>query len=242
MLPFADKINLLERQPLFLTFHRWLIPKARIGVRVLQWYAGLALVPVLAALLVMWQVPDLYYPFFDSLARKFGEIAAILYSITLIPGMLRRFGIFPLTRSILMIWRRYFGIAMFHSALTHQFLIRSIPLFFINPELIFQPDQQALYGFLSLLLLFPLWLTSNDLSVKSMGKVWHWVHALTYIALFSIYLHVMLATSGLIQKGLLAILVLEILSWIVRWFQRPPAPVTSSTSQVPPPPTAGSQL
>lgn len=224
MIPFGSQLNRLEQGPWFLLLHRWAVPRARTVVKLIQMYAVLALLPGALGFWVIGQNPETYYSLFSNLGRWSGQIALILYSLTLVPGMLRRFGIFPLTRSVLMIWRRYFGISMFHSAISHSLILYIIPVLVIDPALLLRnPGSHALYGLGGLLFLFPLWLTSNDWSVKTMGKLWHTIHALTYVALFFIFLHVYLGTSGWTRLAIGIVFVLEILSWIVRWFQRPPA-------------------
>lgn len=236
MIPFAFWLNRLEQLPWFRLMHRWVVPRARLIVKLIQVYAAFALLPGLIGAWVMWmRGPTSYYPFFDTLGRWSGQAALVLYSLTLVPGMLRRFGIFPLTRSVLMIWRRYFGISMFHSAITHSLLLYVIPVLATDPSLLFRsPGNHVLYGLGGILLLFPLWLTSNDWSVKTMGKFWHTIHALTYIALFFIFLHVYLATSGWTKATVGIVFVLEVLSWVVRWFQRPAAATPVPAGGTPP--------
>ena len=48
-----------------------------------------------------------------NLGGKFGVLALVFYSLSLLPGILRRLNIFPLLRSIFMLFRKEFGVMMF---------------------------------------------------------------------------------------------------------------------------------
>lgn len=221
VLELTKIINSIEATSWFKSWHRFVIPRSKIGTRLLQFFSVIVILPVFAGVYVMWQAPADYFPLFDQIARMTGQISAVFYGLTLLPGIMRRFGVLPLSRSILMLWRRHIGIAMFHSAITHQLLIRTIPLAFINPGLLsLYPGRQIMFGLFGLMILFPLWITSNDWSVKRLGRWWHNVHALTYIALFLIYLHVALVSIGWVRTYLLIIMVLEILSFIVKFISK----------------------
>lgn len=203
-------------------------------MRLLQAYSGLVLLPIFWGAYVYWRSPEAYFPFFDGLARQLGQIAALLYCVTLVPGMLRRFQLWPLTRAILMLWRRYVGIAMFHTALGHLMLIRVVPLLFFNPRLLLSASWQILLGILAITLLLPLWLTSNEYSVRQLGPIWHWIHKLTYAAVFLIFGHLALASDTKLSWVVGAVLGLEILSWIAGWLRSAPAPVEGGNPPVAP--------
>ena len=117
-----------------------------------------------------------------------------------------------------MLYRRHLGISMFLLAFIHQSLSRVLPIivrFGIGPELM-NAAPYELMGTLTLALLFPLWITSNDVSMKILGKNWKRLHALTYVALFFLFLHVVLLSSNWALPGIL-FLGLEVLSWVVFW-------------------------
>jgi DMSO/TMAO reductase YedYZ heme-binding membrane subunit len=124
-------------------------------------------------------------------AVEFGQIALVTYCITTIPGIFRRFGIFHKSVSIIMIFRRYIGIMTYMFVLLHVSIQR---LFFwmqghvgLVPTEVFQ-----LAGFIAFLILFSLFITSNDWSVSKLGKWWHVIHNLTYIIAWLIFAHVAL--------------------------------------------------
>lgn len=135
-------------------------------------------------------------------ATLFGKTAIILYILTTIPGIFRRFGKFYKPVSLLMIFRRYIGIMTFMLVFIHG----TIELFKYFPLLLFE-----YFGIIAFLLLLSLFITSNDWSVNNMGKWWHTIHNLTYVIVGFIFVHVALQEiniwSILIGLDALAILV-----------------------------------
>jgi sulfoxide reductase heme-binding subunit YedZ len=163
--------------------------------------------------LVYFVEPRTYVEVWFAAGRKFGSLAALLYVATLIPGMLKRFDVLPLTRAGFKLPRRQVGVTVFLLALVHQWLVRFIPVI-LETGSVFPITWHVGAGMLSLTLLFPLWLTSNDLSVKKLGKWWDIIHALTYVAMFTIMLHVALAGERSIALIVLIAILVELASWI----------------------------
>lgn len=164
--------------------------------------------------------PDLFFAL-SARGASFGQIALILYLITLLPGILKRFGVLPPLRTMLMLFRRQFGVLMFltggmHSAYTTTVYLIKDPNF--TPDMLQNFHQM---GVLAWWVLFPLWVTSNDLAVKKLGKFWDWVHRLTYLALLLIFLHVALmgSTGWAVLTG--SVIALELGSWLKVWFFTP---------------------
>ena len=154
----------------------------------------------------------------------FGQIAVILYMLTLVPGIITRLQwkqtVTQPVASILILFRRHLGILMFITAFLHLTFKSTLPYlasFNFQPPPGLQPLlTYQIIGAVGWSLLFPLWLTSNDWSFKKLGKWWKRIHRLTYIALFFIFLHVVLqAKTPAILLGL--VLFFEILSWIIAW-------------------------
>jgi sulfoxide reductase heme-binding subunit YedZ len=125
-------------------------------------------------------------------------------------------------------FRKHLGILMFISAWLHLNFTTTLPQLVANG---FDASKIELMlfqwmGEIAWWLLLPLWLTSNDTSVKYMGKWWKRVHRLTYVALFFIFFHVALQQeSWMFVIGTVAIL--EVASWIKGW-QRTKASQTVS--------------
>lgn len=142
---------------------------------------GLALVWILAYRAAFLGQGDAEW--FYANATTFGKTAIILYILTTIPGIFRRFGTFYKPVSILMIFRRWIGIMMFLFVLIHG----TIKLTVFFPPFFFE-----YFGILAFFLLCTLFVTSNDWSVNRMGIWWHRIHNLTYSIIGFIFLHVAL--------------------------------------------------
>lgn len=119
-----------------------------------------------------------------------GRIALVLYCITLVPGMTKRFGIQHKLISIIRIYRRYIGISVFLFALTHASFVRLI--LFLPQTITLQGPLFVTFGLLSLLMLFCMFLTSNDLSQTRLGIWWYRLHWLTHIIMITVFLHTFL--------------------------------------------------
>jgi sulfoxide reductase heme-binding subunit YedZ len=128
----------------------------------------------------------------------------------------------------LMPFRRHFGITMFLSALLHSGL--TVTLLAIVTGQIPVVLQPQLMGVIALSLLFPLWLTSNDLSQQRLGKGWKVLHRLTYLALIFIFLHVAMMMKWIWGVLMGTVLILELLSWLKVWLKKPPQPVVAPVS------------
>ncbi len=124
-----------------------------------------------------------------KLARQSGEVALVLYILTCLPGLGRRLGVRHKLLALLMIFRRQIGILMYMFVLIHSVILRFIPV--ISDGLPLLPDSWfEIFGSIASGMLFLLFVTSNDVSVKRLGPWWHKIHQLTYITMFFILLHV----------------------------------------------------
>lgn len=84
--------------------------------------------------------------------------------------------------------RRYFGVAGFGYALIHTILYVRQTFDF---ELIWLEalDWPLGTGWISLLILLPLALTSNQWAINKMGKAWKWMQRFSYIAIIAGFVH-----------------------------------------------------
>ena len=150
-------------------------------------------------------------------------VALVLFSLTLLPGIFQRFKIFPLFSASIILFRRQLGILMFVVAMTHSFYISTIPAIMtakLGPEFM---GKTEILGTLSLMILLPVWLTSNDFSMRKFGKFWKTIQRLTYFALIVIFFHV--AQTSANKSALLFIVIfLEFLSWAKVWFYNKKSP------------------
>jgi DMSO/TMAO reductase YedYZ heme-binding membrane subunit len=133
-----------------------------------------------------------------------GRLAESFFIIVLIPGMATRYGIRNKPLSLLMIFRRYLGILMYVIALAHVAIVRIAPqLPYIDLSL---PSGSVLYGGVAMVLLLPLFVTSNDSSVRRLGIWWTRVHKLIYGAMIVILLHTGLQRVS-VWSGVMAVFV-----------------------------------
>ena len=135
-----------------------------------------------------------------------------------VPGILKRFrvtGFLQNIQIVLMKSRRRIGDLMFTFALMHYLWNRLF--FFIRIGIYPTPDQVPLFeslGFMGLFILIPLFLTSNNFSVRFLKVWWTRIHSLVYLAMWLIAFHVVL--QGLIVESVITftIAILQIASWI----------------------------
>ena len=172
--------------------------------------------------------PILFLPFFFlkvgervEYGKNMGTLSLILFIITLIPSMIRRFGLakeFSLLIKLTLPVRRQFGILMFMTAFTHYLAMKVIPTlqFKLPPYL---PIYQA-FGLAAIILSLALFITSNNWSTRKLKSNWKKLHRLTYVIGWLIFGHVLL--GGLKSEGEISlqaiiigvIMVLEIASLI----------------------------
>ncbi len=189
-------------QSMLLQVQKWVLPR-RIAIIWIFCFLELLLLAGWAT--VVWfaatdygAVSDLIY----VLGSKFGVLSLICYIVTLLPGILNRLRWLPLLTmplsTLLMAFRRHFGILMFITAFIHMSFTTTLPqlvLYDFDPSRITLQAHQVV-AMIAWWLLLPLWLTSNDISMRFMGKWWKRLQSLTYIALVCIFVHVALLLEG----------------------------------------------
>ena len=136
-----------------------------------------------------------FFPAFAPFRRDFGEIALNLLIVIL---FLSPFAVIFRMRLLILLmgFRRELGVLMGCLALVHGLG------YFISPHIFFGTDQSffsigvfswdkgIIAGLVGLLLIMPLLLTSNNLSLRFLGgKKWKRLHRLAYPAFFFIVFH-----------------------------------------------------
>lgn len=124
--------------------------------------------------------------FFFSTAKLLGQISIILFVLTLIPGISRRFRKNFEVVSALMIFRRYIGIAMYLLVAIHSWHLIGIDVLkgFLPPVQFYLFSGNIAFWMLSFMAI-----TSNDIATKKLGIWWNRIHNLTYILLWFIFFH-----------------------------------------------------
>lgn len=130
---------------------------------------------------------------FYRLARESGEYAAVLFILVSIPGIARRFRYSHKLIMILMMFRRQLGVLMYLFVLVHALILRIIP--WVTQQIPVVVEPFVLVGSMANMLLFALFVTSNDWSVKKFGDWWNKIQRLMYIIVWLIFIH--LALNGL---------------------------------------------
>lgn len=177
-------------------------------------YVVLTLFTVFASWTIM-QDTELV-PLIYTLGRYLGIFAAGTFLVITIPGIFGRFGVKHPLITIGIMFRRYTGILMFLSGFYHGLIVYEIPAIAAKVPLLPAP-LQVLIGMVSITLAFPLFLTSNNWSMKKLGKYWKKTHKLVYVIFWTIVLHVALLGEWKITISVACIGLLEIFSLLYDW-------------------------
>lgn len=164
---------------------------------------------------------------YGTIGRKAGQISTILLLLSMTPGILTRLGVLKMVESILLLFRRQFGVTAFFTAILHLMYMSWIRRIAAgqNPLPSFFTYQQ--YGFAALSIFILLWFTSNDFSMRLLGPLWKLIQRLAYIAAIVLMIHIFVSGSQWwIPIGIY--LGFEAISWVIqllRWSwpkQNPP--------------------
>lgn len=145
-----------------------------------------------------------------------GRISIILYILTLVPGICRRFGIKHKGVSLLTLYRRKIGIAMYIFAVLHALAFVSFTL---------KIPTFKVFGLLAFIILLPLFVTSNTLSIQKLKHNWKKIHQLTYPALGLIFLHTVLIRTSFYSITAFLTLILLVASFVTERINRTPSKV-----------------
>lgn len=119
-----------------------------------------------------------------------GKFSIWTFWIIAIPGIFQRFRVKNKLQKIqlfLMKHRRYLGIIMFNFAFIHFMWMRGFDI--IQSGIPSNIPLYQVFGSFALILTTPLFLTSNNFSVKKLGKYWKTLHTLVYPIMFLLVLH-----------------------------------------------------
>lgn len=145
-------------------------------------------------------------------AVRAGQTGLVFYILTVIPGICRRFGIKHKLISLLMIFRRYNGIAIFLCILTHFMVLRGAG-YIRRGSINFHMPLFELLGLTAFVLTTFLFLTSNDFSVQLFKAGWNKIHKLTYVIIWFIALHLLLQPISIWSISISVTVVLQLTSY-----------------------------
>lgn len=173
---------------------------------------------------------------FSSFGILAGQISIQLLWVVSTPGILKRFrvtGLLQQVQIVLMKSRRRLGVLTFLLMSAHALWVRllvDIRSGFAD----FVPSLSTFerFGLIGLLLLVPLFVTSNNYSVRLLKKNWTRIHALIYISMWAIAIHVSLQDAQEYAIPTFAVAVLQIISWIyfIATKQKNTSPPTPNSS------------
>lgn len=156
-----------------------------------------------------------YWPLFYDIGKKSGEMAILCFIFSSLPGIFRRFRISNKLIQILMRFRRSIGIATYLFVLIHSSFVRIVPwIARIFP--VYPLEVYVMFGVVAHILLFLLFITSNDFSVNKLGVWWHRIHTLMYVIVWIIFLHVALLKISIWTVLIGATAVAEVASFMKR--------------------------
>lgn len=149
---------------------------------------------------------------FYSVGVWSGRAAVTMLAIVLIPGILGRFGIQIKITRVITFYRRQLGITVFFLAFTHGMLVRNVARFTLGQYPLSRAPIFELFGTLALSLLFLLFVTSNDTSVKHLGLWWKRLHRLVYAIVLLILFHTVLQRISIWSVTIGVVAILEVVS------------------------------
>ncbi len=127
-----------------------------------------------------------------AMEHALGKVGLQVLIAVLLISPLRRF-----TKFNFLSWRRALGVIAFFYILLH-FLVWMV----LDVQIISQVKADILkrpyiiVGMISLLILLPLALTSNNLSIRKLGPRWRKLHKMTYLAVALGGVHYIMQTKG----------------------------------------------
>jgi sulfoxide reductase heme-binding subunit YedZ len=162
-------------------------------------------------------------PWWRELGEFSGKAAVIVYLSTLVPGILKRLGAgggLAQIQLLLMTFRRQLGILAYFLVLGHYCWERLFPSFLNTGISAIPVSGFELWGMAAFFVLTPLFVTSNDWSMRVLGAWWKRIHALTYGVIGLIFGHVLLQQSGSILIVVIGLFgFAEIVSFGVMWMR-----------------------
>ncbi|HEX9600745.1 MAG TPA: ferric reductase-like transmembrane domain-containing protein [Mariniflexile sp.] len=180
-------------------------------------YLSIALVFTVGAFVVFTNSP-LYQTIYE-IGINSGRAALLLLGVVVLPGILGRFGIEIRITRIITLFRRQLGIVVFLLAFTHYHIVRAFLLY--SQGKIFAPSNLLFetIGFYTLMLLFLMFLTSNNFSVKKLGRWWKRLHRIVYVILWLLVFHTGLQRISVWSVFIFIFAVLEVASLIYARFK-----------------------
>lgn len=180
-------------------------------------YVFIVLFLLLSSYLISTQ--SVLEPIIYGIGKKFGQLSLLILALIVTPGILGRFRLeIPVSR-IITAYRRQLGITTFLLAFSHASIVRILPKLLgiipIFPLLVFET-----LGQFALLILFFMFLTSNNFSVKKLGKNWKRLHRFVYVVLWLLVLHTGLQRISIWSVLIFGFAAVEIISSVYDYWMK----------------------
>lgn len=190
MIPFLQQIN------------RAIIPhrKAIIGVFIAAEWA-IVLLTAAGFYSVFTGTNETAIVWYD-IGAQMGELALYVFFVTITAGILRRFGLLQPIQQLLMLFRRHLGIMTYLLGMMHWVLVRIA--FAAKQGVAPALATFEIPSFIAMQVMFVMFVTSNDWSVKRLGVWWKRLHKLIYIVAWLLFFHVALQIGEGRSKALIA--------------------------------------
>ena len=143
-----------------------------------------------------------------------GQTASVVFVITITPGIMQRFNLNWQIRSLLVLFRRYLGIAVYVLGFLHFSYIRLFPIIANHIKVNLLLTTFEVFGLISLFLLTFLFFTSNDYSTRWLGPWWKRIHRMIYIVAWLLFLHTALQRVSVYSIALGIAAIFELLSLV----------------------------
>lgn len=197
---------------MFATVLRFATTYRRYVIRVFQIGYLLSIMGMIAAYWLIATKNPLFSALYDA-GKIFGTVSVAMFILTILPGIAGRFRFSHPLVTIGVLFRRHLGISTFLLALLHAQIVYFFPNFIARYFVV--PPIYILFGSVSLYSMLALAATSNDWSVRKLGKRWKILHRLVYLILWTIFGHVAMQEFSTTALIIAAAGVLEIVSLIV---------------------------
>ena len=142
-----------------------------------------------------------------------GRAAVTILALVLIPGIFGRLRIQIKVTRVITFYRRQLGITTFLLAFTHGMLLRIVARFALGWYPLSRAPLYEFFGTLALSLLFLLFITSNDASVRRLGTWWKRLHRTAYIIVLFILFHTVLQRVSVWSIMMSVVATLEAISF-----------------------------
>lgn len=177
---------------------------------------------------------EIFMPYWRELGEKTATLSLIAFLVTLVPGIMKRFGwttgvLLPI-RTLIMLFRKEIGISMYLLAFTHLFWSRVLPILSFGGDLTsFQPFE--LFGMIAFMLATPMFLTSNSWTYKNHKKTWKMIHSVTYVIVWMLFFHIALRELDIKGIAVITMAAVEWSSLIYANFLKPQSQIVPEKSE-----------